>query len=107
MPTFIKAAALGDLPENSSLPVKVGTVPIALHNVEGRIYATHDTCLHAAASLGTGTLKGRIITCPLHSWKYDVTTGRCETIPLVPLATYEVRLEGEEILVGIPEEDTP
>jgi p-cumate 2,3-dioxygenase ferredoxin subunit len=65
---------------------------IALYNVDGRIYATADTCTHAAASLSEdGTLKGQIVECGWHNGCFDVTTGEpCASPCTVALKTYRV-----------------
>jgi p-cumate 2,3-dioxygenase ferredoxin subunit len=65
---------------------------IALYNVDGRIYATADTCTHAAASLSEdGTLKGQIVECGWHNGCFDVTTGEpCASPCTVALKTYGV-----------------
>jgi nitrite reductase/ring-hydroxylating ferredoxin subunit len=35
-----------------------------------------DQCGHQNASLAIGTLQGKIVTCPLHFSRFDVTTGQ-------------------------------
>ena len=67
---------------------------IALYSVGGRIYATADTCTHAAASLSEdGTLKGRIVECGWHNGSFDVTTGEpCASPCTVALKTYRVEV---------------
>jgi len=35
-----------------------------------------DRCGHPNASLVMGTLQGKIVTCPLHFSRFDVTTGK-------------------------------
>jgi nitrite reductase/ring-hydroxylating ferredoxin subunit len=41
------------------------------------------------------------VSCPLHAWAFDVTTGECLTDPdWAALTTYEVRVEGGEIYLG-------
>ena len=50
-------------------------------NVEGTVYAIQDSCLHKGASLGTGQLDGKVVTCRAHGWHYDVTTGSTKNAP--------------------------
>ena len=73
---------------------------IAVFNVDGRFYAIDDTCLHAAASLGGGALNGKIVTCPAHGLRYDVTTGHVTTGGL-SVASYPVRVEDGKVLVAV------
>lgn len=49
---------------------------ILLSNVDGKIYATSNRCGHSNASLARGALQGKVVTCPLHGAKFDVTTGK-------------------------------
>ena len=81
---------------------------ILLANVDGRICAVDDTCTHEDASLSTGVLKGELVKCPLHGSRFNVCTGKAQEEPAEEdLTAYPVRLEGERILVGLPEAGAP
>ncbi|TLZ91219.1 MAG: Rieske 2Fe-2S domain-containing protein, partial [Methanobacteriota archaeon] len=41
-----------------------------------------------------------IVTCPMHGWEYDVRTGANTINPAARLKRYEVRLDGDDVLVG-------
>jgi nitrite reductase/ring-hydroxylating ferredoxin subunit len=70
--------------------------------VDGIVHATDDKCLHAGGSLGFGgKLEGCIVTCRLHGWKYDVTTGKMPAAPSMGLGCYPVKIEDGKILVGV------
>ena len=45
-------------------------------NVSGKFFMIEDQCGHQNASLAIGTLQGKIVTCPLHFSRFDVTTGK-------------------------------
>ena len=60
---------------------RVGARGVALYNVDGVFYATQDFCRHKGGSLGKGTLEGSVVRCPLHGWKFNVTSGDCLTHP--------------------------
>ncbi|MGR4064616.1 MAG: Rieske (2Fe-2S) protein [Vulcanimicrobiaceae bacterium] len=73
---------------------------ILICNAAGQITAIEDVCTHDGAPLDQGTLDGRCIVCPRHGATFDVVTGAALTLPAVmPLRTFAVRLEGEDILV--------
>lgn len=101
MVTFHKAATLDQLKPGMAMDVAVGDEMIALYNVNGRIYATTDICPHSGGSLGQGELCESVVTCPLHGWKFEVETGKCLMAPAMKLKTYQVKVEGNDILVGI------
>lgn len=74
---------------------------VAVFRVDGTFYATADRCTHGEASLCEGFVDGRIVECPFHFGTFDVVTGKAMTFPCVTdLATYPVRVEGDQILVG-------
>jgi len=76
--------------------------------VDGKFYATDDTCTHEDASLSTGFLKGDIVKCPLHGSRFNVCTGKALEEPAEEdLRTYPVRLEGGRILIDLREAGTP
>ena len=84
------------------MQVIVGEQRILLANVDGRYYATDDTCTHEDASLSAGSLRGALVKCPLHGSRFDVRTGRAMEEPAEEdLKTYAVRLEGDSILIDI------
>ena len=101
MAEFVKVAAVGDVPAGEAKLVRVGDRFLALYNCDGTYYATDDTCSHAEASLSEGFLQGCEIECPLHGGRFDVRTGKATWSPaFVPIATYEVRVEGPDVLVA-------
>ena len=102
MPEFIEAAKLEEIPPGASTTVTLAGKAIALFNVDGTVFATQDNCLHAGASLGfAGKLEGKIVTCRLHGWKYDVTTGAMPSAPGMALGCYPVKIEDAKVFVQI------
>jgi len=73
--------------------------PVAVYNLEGRFYATHDVCTHATASLSEGEIiDGDVIACPVHDGHFHIPTGQAMAFPCtVDLRTYRVMEEGDEI----------
>lgn len=71
---------------------------LLLCNVDGTIYAIDDVCTHDGGNLEQGVLDGCQIECPRHGARFDVRTGEALTLPAVlPVATYTVSQEGDEI----------
>lgn len=79
---------------------------ILIANVAGRFCAVDDTCTHEEASLSSGVLEGEWVRCPLHGSRFNVCTGQALEEPAeVDLRSYPVRIEGERILVVLPDGD--
>ncbi len=101
MGEFVRVARLADVPTARGLFVEVAGRCIALFNASGTIYAIDDTCTHAEASLSEGYLEGTAVQCPLHGARFDLRTGRAVWSPaFVPVATYAVRVEGDDVWVN-------
>ena len=97
---WTKVATTADLAPEEVIEVTVGDLSIALYNVEGAFYATHNICTHAFARLHKGYLEDCRIECPLHQGVFDVRTGEPLEGPVSqPLRVFKVKLEGEDILV--------
>jgi nitrite reductase/ring-hydroxylating ferredoxin subunit len=101
MADFVKVATVQDLPEGRARAVEVAGTPIALYNVGGKVYATHNTCPHRGGPLGEGDLDEATITCPWHGFQFEVTSGRCLTNPALSIGCLAVRVEGQDILVRV------
>ncbi len=98
--TFIPVATLGDLDARGRAVVLVEGRRVALVRVEERLYALADACPHRGGPLSEGDLAGSLLHCPLHAWPFDVRTGLCPERPGVRVPIYEVRVDGEQILVA-------
>ena len=72
----VEVAKVTEIPPGSMKKVRAFDQDILLSNVDGKIYATSNRCGHSNASLARGTLQGKVVTCPLHGAKFDVTTGK-------------------------------
>ena len=106
--TFTAIGRLEDLAPGQCRSVRVGIRRVAVWNVEGELHAIEDACRHMKATLSTGRLDGRILTCAWHGWKYDVTTGACLDPGWACVRRFPVKVENGMILVSteeIPRDD--
>ncbi len=100
--TWQTVAKTGQVLPGSVRVVSVGEQRIALCNVDGAFYAIDDVCTHDGGALDQGELDGVEIECPRHGARFDVRTGRVTRLPAFrPVATYPVRVQGEDLQVGI------
>lgn len=99
---WTRVAATGELTEDEPLAVVVEGRKIALYLSGGEFFATDNVCTHAYALLSDGFQEDGCIECPLHQARFDIRTGKALCAPAtVDLATYPVKVEGEDLLVGI------
>ena len=76
MSQLIEVAKMTELPIGTMRAVEAAAVEILLANVDGRVYALSNRCGHMNASLADGVLKGKVVVCPFHSARFDVTSGK-------------------------------
>ena len=105
--SFTKVAETTDVYAGALLKVKINEKEILVANVDGKYYAIDNKCSHNKGDLSKGTLDGKVITCPLHGSRFDVTDGKNLGGPKMlmfrgktnDLNSYEVRVDGNDILV--------
>jgi nitrite reductase/ring-hydroxylating ferredoxin subunit len=107
MAEFRKVAKAGDVPPGTGVAVDAGGVPVALFNVDGEFHAIHGTCAHRGGPLGQGTVVGASVLCPWHLWEYEIATGACVNNPDARVARFEVRREGDDLLVRVVDPAPP
>ena len=97
---FVPVAKAAELSPGQMRWVAVNGERLVLANVEGMFYALSDVCGHRNAPLSRGKLVGHLIECPLHFAQFDVRTGELVSGPVsTPVATYQVRVEGDTVYV--------
>jgi 3-phenylpropionate/trans-cinnamate dioxygenase ferredoxin component len=101
MSEFIRVAACSEIPEDRAIAVEVRGKRIALFNAGGTFYAIENSCLHMGVALSAGKLYGTRVVCPLHGWEYDITTGANVDDPKMRVASFAVKIEGDNILIEI------
>src|SRR5919199_3970188 len=104
MPEFVKLATVHDIPENEVRAFEYDGQRIAIYHAGDTFYATTDICSHAYAELSEGFLEPEdyTIECPLHGSRFDIRTGAVLSLPAYePIATFPVRVDGEEIFVQV------
>lgn len=101
MGEFVKVAKSAEIPPGTGKSIYVKDLQIAVFNVGGEWFAIENDCKHRGGPLGDGELDGKIVTCPLHAWTYDVTTGECFDDPACGVPCYAVKIDGDDVLVEI------
>jgi 3-phenylpropionate/trans-cinnamate dioxygenase ferredoxin subunit len=100
MSTTTPSAKVSQISNGETHRVRAGGHDVLLCNVDGAIFAIEDVCSHDGGALDAGELDGCRIMCPRHGAYFDVTTGAALTLPaILPLPTYAVRVEGDDIFV--------
>jgi 3-phenylpropionate/trans-cinnamate dioxygenase ferredoxin component len=104
----VDVAALAEIPPGTLRMVQVDATDILLVNLEGVVRAYQGICSHEYFELDKGFLTGDSLTCALHLSRFDLFTGEALDPPAeLPLAMYPVVIEGERIVLELPEGPIP
>jgi 3-phenylpropionate/trans-cinnamate dioxygenase ferredoxin subunit len=83
-----------------------GTLELALSRLDGKAYATSNYCTHLDCLLSSGKLQDDGIRCSCHNSVFELEHGQPIQPPATePIATYPVREEDGQVLVGLTERD--
>jgi nitrite reductase/ring-hydroxylating ferredoxin subunit len=98
---YSRVASLKELPEGGLLGVVLGDKKLVLaHPEAGVVRAFDGICTHQYADLADGEIDEGMLWCPFHGAAFDVHTGIAACLPATePLGRYDVRVEGDDILV--------
>jgi len=98
---FTEVLSVADVPLGRIRAVKVGDRSVAICHTANGFFATDNTCPHRGGPLAEGDLIGEEIVCPWHLWGFDVRTGLCPGNAEFTIATHELKIDGDRILVKL------
>ncbi|HKW04744.1 MAG TPA: Rieske 2Fe-2S domain-containing protein [Nitrososphaerales archaeon] len=113
---------VGEISEFDELVPKViilGEARVFVYLHRGKFYAYADKCPHQGGPACEGDVRGRVIgsvnkkslyfesvskdqysiVCPWHGVEYDLQSGMCRTDRRMRLRSYEVLVEGKDVLL--------
>ena len=99
---FVAVASLDEVPAGAKKLVAVDGIEVLLCHTRGTVYAVRNLCSHAYEALDGGRMKNGWLACPVHGARFDLATGEPINPPaMLPIETFEVRIEGDEIAVAV------
>lgn len=103
---YVPVASVNDLPEGERLFVEIDDRELVVFKIAGDFFAIGNVCSHDDGPLGEGDLEGHDVICPRHGARFDIRSGKVNTLPaVVDIPAYPVRVIEDQIEVGIPFED--
>lgn len=92
-------APLSAIPPGEGREFEVEGERIAVFRARtGQIFAVRAGCPHKNGPLADGLLGGTTLVCPLHSWKFDLSSGEA-LVGSCGLKTYPVRLDEADRII--------
>src|SRR5512141_1046756 len=115
MSELLEIGKIKDFKPGTMKMAEIGGHQYLLARVQDKYYAADNLCPHMGGNLSAGKLDGTILTCPRHHSQFDLTNGRNLRWtdwsglklamgkllePPRSLQTYELKVEGDKILLG-------
>jgi 3-phenylpropionate/trans-cinnamate dioxygenase ferredoxin subunit len=98
---FVYVCSIDQIPREGPLAIEIGGRPVAIFKINDKCFAIEDICPHEGSSFSGGSLDGEVVTCPLHGWRLNVTTGASLEAPSIQVETYEVKIMGDAVHVRL------
>lgn len=97
---FVPVLKTEDLPEGKMKAVNFAGDVVCIIHLKGSFYAINNICTHEGAPLDEGSIQGFEVECPWHGARFDIRTGEVKAPPAEkPVPTYQVKVNGDEILI--------
>jgi nitrite reductase (NADH) small subunit len=107
---WFKAASVNDFPKDGGACVKYKEKQIAVFNFErlNKWYACQNVCPHKMEMVLSRGMIGDDkgipkVACPLHKKTFSLENGENLNGDIAPIATYPVKVEGENVYIGFLE----
>ena len=99
---MISVGRVEDFPPGAGRVVEAAGRSVAIFNLEGRLFALLNRCLHNGGPIGEGWVRDGVVTCPWHWWRYEIATGERLGSPEMRLERFVVDVREGEVLVDLP-----
>jgi nitrite reductase/ring-hydroxylating ferredoxin subunit len=99
---FLDVCGVEDVPEGRALAVDVRGLGIAVFRDGGSYHALLGRCPHANGPMGHGWVEDGEAVCPLHHWRFKLSTGRCTTVRGESLHRFPCEVREGRVWVEVP-----
>jgi 3-phenylpropionate/trans-cinnamate dioxygenase ferredoxin component len=105
MGEVVRLCGREELEPGSARKFEVNGYKVALVRIDDDFYAIGDVCSHEDYSLSEGEVLSE--ECEIECWKhgstFDLRTGEPCSLPATrPVPVYDVRVEGDDVLMELP-----
>jgi nitrite reductase/ring-hydroxylating ferredoxin subunit len=111
VPNWIRVLDVDALVPSKGTTVRAGGKQIALFRTDsGEVHAVENRCPHEGYPLAAGTVRGGLLTCEWHNWKFQLGTGTC-VLGGEDVRAYPVRIQEGGVWLDLadpaPKADAP
>ena len=82
---FVHVGKVSEITNGQMKHVDINGKEVVVANFNGKFYAFDERCGHMNARLSNGNMNQNIVTCPFHSARFDITTGKKVGEPILEI----------------------
>lgn len=98
---WIAVGSIEAFPVGTVASVKVADKQVAICHDGDEFFAVENNCPHKGGPLGQGWLKGAIVTCPWHRFRFDLRRSCSVTNEAMQVCTYPTQVEDGVLKIDI------
>jgi len=103
--SFTTVANIADVPAGSSQVYTIGETQVALfHTRDDQWVAVDALCPHAAGPMVDSIYGEGRLSCPLHSYTFDILSGSCDNPEIDKLIVHQTRIVQDRVQVALSPE---
>jgi ferredoxin-nitrite reductase len=88
-----------EIKEGAAKLVRINNEEIAVFKHQGQLCAIQNICPHEGGPLAKGRIQGGEVVCPLHGYKFDLTSGACSRDAKLKAKIFKLAQQGENYIV--------
>jgi methionine sulfoxide reductase heme-binding subunit len=96
---YVEACRVSDIKENRARIVCLSGERVAIFKYDGKLSAISNVCQHQNGPLGEGRIIDGCVTCPWHGYQYVPQTGSAPPPFTEKIPTFNIRVDGDRVLV--------
>jgi nitrite reductase (NADH) small subunit len=98
---FRRVCGVEDVTDGRALGVEVDGLRLAIYRNGDSIHALLARCPHENGPMDLGWIEEGEAVCPLHRWRFKLTTGRCTTVRGESLHRFASEVREGEVWVAV------
>ncbi len=100
--SWVDVGAIDAIPVRGARVIKTPAGCVAVfRTADDRAFAIEDACPHKAGPLSQGIVHDGAVTCPLHNWVIDLTSGKARGADVGAVRTFGLKIEAGRILLDV------
>ena len=102
MANWIRITEVENIPTMGSRIVILEDTEIAIFKTkDGSVFAINNECPHKQGKLAEGLVHGTSVTCPLHNWDIDLSSGEALGNDSGCTNVYESKVENDTVFISL------